>query len=478
MPSRLWFLPRRRSVSVILCLIASSLLSACTISNDTVNRPNLILIVVDNLRADRVGIYGHDRRTTPTLDGLGRQGVVFENAFAPASWTKPATASLFTSRWPSEHGAVTFERGIDAAVPTLAEVLAAAGYMTIGVSGNFVHVREDMGFARGFSTWRASKERTEADAPDLFWGGFDDGTPAVRATPGPRLVRKALREIPRDRDSPLFLYVHLMDPHVPWTADAEVWKRLGPSDREPPSPVTSDEVVELAAQGSTLDAQARQRLLDAYDMEIFTADKGIAELLDGLRQLGVCGECVVIVTSDHGEEFADHGGWFHGLTLHQEVLRVPLILYDSRRPGQGRRESIAVDLLDIAPTLVELGGAPRIVGARGHDLLDGRRRERTLVAELHADEHFVRLVGPPRHRLSLLRWPWKVLREPGGAHFVYRLDRDPLELARLGVEEAPADLASTDALEGWIDRLVLPGGEGADISQSDEEALRALGYVR
>lgn len=478
MQSRPRSLPRLRSVSVIPWLIAASLLSACTGANDTVNRPNLILIVVDNLRADRVGVYGHDRPTTPTLDRLGRQGVVFENAFAPSSWTKPATASLFTSRWPSEHGAVTFDRGIDPAVPTLAEELAAAGYMTIGVTGNFVHVRADMGFARGFSTWRSSSERTEADALDLLWGGFDDGTPAVRATPGPRLVREALREIPRDRDSPLFLYVHLMDPHVPWAADAEVWERLGPSDREPPSPVPSNEVVELAAQGTALDAPARQRLLDAYDMEIFTADKGIAELLDGLEQLGVCGECVVIVTSDHGEEFADHGGWFHGLTLHQEVLRVPLILYDSRRAGQGRREAVAVDLLDIAPTLVELGGAPRLAGARGHDILDRRPGERTLVAELHADEHFVRLVGPPRHRLSLLQWPWKVLREPGGVQSVYRLDRDPLELARLGVEEAPAELASADALDGWIDRLVLRREGGAGISQADEEALRALGYVR
>lgn len=456
-------------------LLALLLWVGCQRSVD--ERPNLILIVVDNLRADRVGAYGYSRPTTPTLDALARDGVVFEHAVSTSSWTKPSVASLFTSRLPSEHGAVDFAHPIAAEMPTMAEQLAKAGYVTVGLSANFVHVREGNGFDRGFSVWRTSSRKTSPDAPDLLWGGYEGAKVALRATPGGALTQEALELLPADPDGPVFLYVHYMDPHVPWIPDSAAWARLAGEDAALPSPVSSREVVDLAAARASVDAGRRQQLRDAYDAEVARADDAIAALLRGLEARGICGKCVVAVTADHGEEFYDHGGWFHGMTLFGEVARVPLIVRDFRGPASGRRVSVMASLLDVAPTFLRLGGASVPPSMRGVDLLGALPEARTLVAELHADESFVKLAGPPRHRLALWTWPWKVLRETDGTVLVHQLEHDAAERQAISAAEAPPDLAAGELVDRWLGMLTASKGETRTLSPAEEEALRALGYM-
>ncbi len=464
-----------RAILLAGLLVALPLLLGCQRSVD--ERPNLILIVVDNLRADRVGAYGYARPTTPTLDALARDGILFEHAVSTSSWTKPSVASLFTSRLPSEHGAVDFAHPIDSGLPTMAERLAKAGYVTVGLSANFVHIREGNGFDRGFASWRTSSRKTSPDAPDLLWGGYEGAKVALRATPGGALTEEALELLPAEPDGPVFLYVHYMDPHVPWIPDAAAWARLAGEGAVLPSPVSSREVVDLAAARASVDATRQQQLRDAYDAEVARADDAIAALLRGLEARGICGKCVVAVTADHGEEFYDHGGWFHGLTLFGEVARVPMIVRDFRQPANGRRISAMASLLDIAPTFLKLGAAPVPPSMRGVDLLAPLPEGRTLVAELHADESFVKLAGPPRHRLALWTWPWKVLRETEGAVVVHQLEHDAAERQAISATEAAPTLAAGELVDQWLGMLAGAKAEKRTLSPADEEALRALGYM-
>jgi arylsulfatase A-like enzyme len=185
---------------------------------------------------------------------------------------------------------------------------------------------------------------------------------------------------------------------------------------------------------------------------------------------------VMVVTADHGEEFGEHGGWFHGSTLYHESVAVPLVVRDFRETSAVATRSDAVDLLDVAPTLLALVGVAPPPGMRGRALRDGALAERTLVAELHPDPSFESAVGPRIQRLALLRWPWKVIASREGEAVAYRLDRDPGE--RAPAEGAPANLASREALAAWLAELVLPASGGVALTPEDREALRALGYAR
>ena len=457
-----------------LAVLAAALLGAGCRDETPPPRPHLVLVAIDNLRADHVGAYGYPRPTTPHLDALARDGVRFANATASASWTKPSVASLFTSRWPSEHGAVSFERPIASEIPTLAEALRGAGYTTAGVSGNFVHIRSDMGFDRDAERAPAVEAAVEEGDPDRLWS--QPGGGSARAPSGEELTRFALAEVPIRPERPFFLYVHYMDPHVPWAPKAERWRPFASGGAAVPEAVGSEYLVRLAAERPAVDPRERQRLVDLYDAEIAAVDAALGDLVAGLRERGVCGPCVLVVTADHGEEFGEHGGWFHGSTLHRESLAVPLVVRDFREAAAGTTRPEAVDLLDVAPTLLALAGALPPAGMRGRPLLAGALAERTLVAELHPDPSFESAVAPRAQRLALLRWPWKVIAAREGEAVAYRVDRDPGESVPAG--GAPSDLVSRETLQRWLAELALPASRGVALSPEDREALRALGYVR
>ncbi len=172
--------------------------------------PNVIPIVIDNLRADRLGAYGHTRPTSPVFDSLAARGELFEHVQASSSWTKPSLASLFSSLPPDAHGAVSFGRHLRADVATLAEVFASAGYETLGVTGNFVHVNEDTGLARGFASFRTLAPTADRAGDDVLLTAQDPTGADVRlrAPRGDELNREVLARLPERGAAPLFLYVH------------------------------------------------------------------------------------------------------------------------------------------------------------------------------------------------------------------------------------------------------------------------------
>ena len=434
--------------------------------------PHIVLVVIDALRADHLGAYGYERKTSPNLDALAAAGELFLHATAPSSWTKPSIGSLFTARYPSEHGAVSFEHDLRDELPTLAELLQQHGYTTVGVSGNFVHIKEGSGFARGFDVWRSKGVPVQRSDEDFI---FTHERIPVRAMTAGEINRAVAKTLSVKRVGPLFLYVHYMDPHPGFSPPARIAERFlrDPEHHATAPPATSGYLSRLARERTTPEPPEVRRLVDLYDAEIAAVDEAIGALRRSLAEAGV-EDPVLVVVADHGEELLDHGGWFHGLHLHGEVLRVPLILHDPRRRAP-RVHTAPVDLLDVAPTLLGLAGVTRRTGMRGRNLLaDGGARPRDLVAELHPDPLLEEHLLPRSHRFAVTRWPWKLLVHADGAREVYRLDRDPRELERLdaGAAGVPEDLALAGAIL-W--RAPEPGAGPVD--EEAREGLRALGYA-
>lgn len=411
--------------------------------------PDVVLVLIDTLRADHVGAYGYARPTTPTLDALCAHATLFENAIAQAPHTIPSMLQLMTSR---------YAQGLE--IPpgdrTLAEVLQAQGYDTLAVveNPNFEQHPTAHGLKRGF---RRFYRNGVIDRVSLAQQLYRTNTPADAVTA--QAVR-ALRS--RDRARPLFLWVHYSDPHDPYLPPfADDLEALS---QDSPSPYTGDiraTDVYLKNPPPRLAPADQAHIVALYDAEVRYADQALGELFAFLRQEGLYENALVVVASDHGESLGEHGVWTHGRSAWDPEIRVPLIV---RRPGQDQAERVrdAVELLDVFPTVLDLAGLPA-EGLR----LDG-------ASLFHRS-------GRP----SFLFWKeWQVVRTPewklvqaGNGLLLYRIDRDPGEehdLFASGGGVARTLLAARDA------RL---RGAGASAQELDErsraawERLRALGYL-
>jgi arylsulfatase A-like enzyme len=447
-------------------------------------RPDVFLIVIDTLRADHLGAYGYARDTSPHIDALAARGMLFTRATAPSSWTRPAVASLLTSRLPSEHGAVSAEHRLDERIVTLAEIFRDAGYRTVGVCANFAHITARAGFDRGFDDWTGLKVPVAEGEGDPIWAeATEDGRrQPLRAPTAAEVNRALLPRIPPAGPRPVFLYVHYMDPHSGYLPPSPYRERFLSDpvfDRAQP-PATSDFVRELAAGRIAVDERGRQRLIDLYDGEIAAVDDAVGALLAALAERGYAGRAVYALVSDHGEEFTEHGGWFHGLTLYHESLHVPFALWDSRAVAVGARRDTPVDLLDMPTTLLALAGLEPAAGMRGRDLSAAEVPTRPLLAELHRDPLIEGGVRERSHRWAFTRWPWKVIvHRRRGVEF-FRLDRDPEEREALspGDEGVPSDLFAEG--RAMVEGIVKPRREALRqrLSPEEREALEALGYGR
>jgi arylsulfatase A-like enzyme len=446
------------------------------------SHPNVALIVVDTLRADHLGAYGYPRPTSPHIDAVAREGVLFTRAAAPSSWTLPSVASLFTSRSATEHGVNTWGARIAPRFATLGERFFDAGYRTVGVSGNFVHVNDRSGFARGFDTWETLVFETAVEGDPLLVRGHGPSEVGQRAPTAEEINEVVFENLPSSTKRPLFLYVHYMEPHSGY--DPPERHRIAfvsdPAAHAAGAPATSDYLTALARGEIRAAAAERQRIVDLYDAEIAAVDEAIGQLLDALERRGFGDNLVVAITSDHGEEFDDHGGWFHGITLHAESLAVPLVIRDGRRPGPGSARNDPVDLLDVPTTLLALAGVEPAPHMDGRVLPDPAGiRARDLVASLESDPPFEEAVGPRRHWRSLVRWPWKVIVARDGTAHAYQLERDPSESSPLALDHSEISSALRDAVDALIDDPAAPRDErGEHLTPEERKRLRALGYAR
>ncbi|HEX5760273.1 MAG TPA: sulfatase [Thermoanaerobaculia bacterium] len=422
---------------------------------------NVLLLSLDTLRADRLGAYGYAvRPTSPRLDGLLASGVRFASAMAPRASTWPSLATALTGLYPAAHGVLENGYSFPAALPTLPELLAGAGYETGAFLSNMCQA--------GHRGWQ-----------ELACSGGQDG----------KTVRRAV-EWARGRDGkrPFLLWVHLFGAHAPYYNGGDAAERLDPGYAGPIGP-----------KKWQLDRIMRERVplaprdvahLDAlYDAAVQGSDRLAGALLDGLRAAGRLERTVVVFLSDHGEELYDHHGYlYHACSVYQAGLHVPLGI---AAPGLLAARGVATDtveLADVTPTLLALLGRPPLREAQGRSLLPllerpaAEREERPAFSQYGAEPLYTVLAGG-----------WKLVYNPQGFspvcipgappdHFpiaraeLYDLARDPGEAANLA-EREPARVTRLARLIRQRFAGVRSRGERQAIPESLAEELKSLGYA-
>ncbi|MEO0651572.1 MAG: sulfatase, partial [Planctomycetota bacterium] len=320
----------QRAARLVAVRWAIAILCVCLGCGGEDSRPDLLLVTIDTLRADAVGAYGHPRPTTPTLDALGLEGLVFERAYAASPMTAPSHATLFSGRWPSEHGVVRNRRVLEPSVPTLSSVLQGEGYATAAVVGAKV-LDGEFGFAHGFDRF---DDRIDAEERD-------DGR-SIHERSAEEVVERALQLLREPDDGPLFLWVHCYDPHDPYVAP------------EPERDLGFDVLLfDRIVPNRDFDRRAQLELWREYEREVVYTDAQLARLFAAWDRRGRAN--VVCVTSDHGEGLGEHRYLRHGKHLWEEQLLVPLIV---RGGGlrRGARVAAPVSHVDLAASLLSLLG--------------------------------------------------------------------------------------------------------------------------
>jgi choline-sulfatase len=392
--------------------------------------PNLLVVTIDTLRADRVSAYGFAAGTTPALDAVAREGILFEDAVVHAPLTRPSHASLFTGRLPFEHGIRdNFSRPLDAKTPTLASILKQRGYATGGFIGAYP-VSRDSGLQRGFDV-------------------FDDPFAAVSSVATRRdrserrageVVDRALAWLATSRSAPFLAWVHLFDPHAPY---------------EPPGPF------------------AQRFAKDLYAGEVAYADSQVQRLLDWIERQGLRQSTLVVVLSDHGEGLGDHGENEHGFFIYDTTMRVPLVVRWPGRLPAGLRVRGQFQGVDLLPTLLELLGVPPTPTSgvsRAGILRPGGRLpdNEAYIESLYASLHFG--CAPLR---GLRAEGWKYIDAPRAE--LYRVADDPRETRNRMDDRATVAAAMKARL------LAHDRGPAApslpEVDPSALERLAALGYV-
>jgi len=321
-----------------------------------VSAPNVLLLVLDTVRAIELGLYGFTPSTSPALDGLGAAGVVFEQAFSTAPWSAPSHASLFTGRNAAELS-IDWDRPLDATFPTLAEELSRAGYSTVGIVANTAYTSAETGLARGFDRYedyRLTVRRALA-MPSLTRRILDrkrewlhepplDGAGRI---PAESVNRRFLSWLERRPPQPYFAFLNYYDAHAPYSAPEPFWSRFLPGETRRAIPIRA------TRRGDPTESSARK----AYDAAISHLDSEIGLLLGSMLERGFLDNTLVVVTADHGEEFNEHTALGHGQTLHTQAVRVPLLLF---WPGHlpPTRVTTPISLARLPATIMDLVGRP------------------------------------------------------------------------------------------------------------------------
>ncbi len=349
--------PRLAALALALALAGAPGLS-CSGGFDPAHQ-DVVLVVVDTLRADHLGVYGYERATSPRLDAFARRAAVFDTAWSAAPWTLPSVMSIMTSRYPSAHRVENDGLRLADDVPTVAETLQRAGYATGGFVSH-VYVSSLYGFGRGFEVF---------DDFGLSQPGYR--LEAGMEPPADRVTDAALAWLRGQGRRPVFLLVHYFDPHWPY-APPEAYRALFPDAYHGPLDASYDAISKFLDPLAPIPEDYRRFLIDRYDGEVRFVDDQLGRLLDGLAASGRAPRSWVLVTADHGEEFKDHGSMGHGRRLYEETIHVPLII--GRAAGQGSggaggsRVATPVSGIDLFPTIAALAGAAAPAGLQGTSL--------------------------------------------------------------------------------------------------------------
>ena len=425
-------------------------------------RPRIVLISIDCLRADHVGAYGYERDTTPHIDGFAEQAMVFETALSTAPNTFPAHTSIFTGLYPSMHGANNWVK-LATSVPVLPEILSRAGYQTDGVATG-AYISQNFGFERGF---------------DVYW--FDHRAAAAEA------VAQAMELLGTGVGSDQFLFVHVVDPHWPYRPPDELIDRFGPR------PSDLDALLQKVVQNEPPSSPKEiDHIVDLYDAEITSVDSAVGRLLEGMKRMGLYETSLIVLTSDHGEGLYDHEHWQHSINLYEELLRIPLIV---KWPGDSPKGRIStpVSQVDILATILEAASIEP-PPSQGIDLMEfvkdtaAARARRSVVSEIgwRPPEGWGLTMSFRTAKLKYIA----TMSGPSGTELgeseirgeeLYDLLQDPKEqnnlLAGSGPDVEPFRRELADYLNEA--RTMRAGRQSENVIESETtlERLRSLGYI-
>jgi arylsulfatase A-like enzyme len=424
--------------------------------------PDIILITIDTLRWDHVSSYGYERSTTPFLDSLAASGVRFTRGYSTSSWTVPAVASLMTSLQPESHGVVsgTVTRGKVHGQQVLAEdltrlpgLLRDAGYTTFGITANG-HLTRRLGYAQGFDRYE-----------NLGFGASADEV-------GSHL------ELWRDeieRSAPYFVWLHYFDPHTPYVPRVPWLVEFAPdSTMKAPGRLTVRNAGRYEEMGLKKHTPDFNYVVALYDSEIGYTDDAIRK---AVRLLDPASDDLVLVTSDHGEGFLDHGEFGHGGSLFEEQVRVPLIVRFPAGRARGRVVEDPVSLVDVGPSLLDFLDIdiPDVFQGRSFvPLVEGERRDaRPIVISLDRSER--------QELQAVVQGDWKYVRYIGARseELLYHLGTDPTEQENVAGSSRLKKVALAELLQQELTRYsaeIQP--EVLTATEEKLEELRSLGYVQ
>jgi arylsulfatase A-like enzyme/Flp pilus assembly protein TadD len=424
--------PRRFSRALLLLGLLGAALPSCVRSRPRIR--NVLLISIDTLRADHLGAYGFPRPTTPNIDAVAREGVLFKNAHTPVPMTLPAHVSMLTGTLPPTHGLRdNLSNRLPESSLTLAEMLKPRGFATGAIVSSFVLDRR-FGTSQGFDTY-----------DDRFEAVHKIGDISERK--GDETTRHARDWLDARKEQPFFLFVHFYDPHDPY---------------EPPEPFAS------------------QWKEHPYEGEVAFADSCVGQVLEKLRQLGLYDQTLIVIVGDHGEMLGEHGELNHGFFIYEGALRVPLVIRVPRAQAAARQVDLPVSLIDVAPTIVSLVGGEVPKEVQGMDLSpwiagqEAGARGRAIYAETVTPTHYYGASS----LLGVIVDGWKYIETTRPE--LYDLRSDPAEATNLLEREpkrADAMGQTLVAILAAAGRAPGPAPESAALDEESRQRLAALGYL-
>ena len=444
--------------------------------------PNVVLIVLDALRADHVSAYGYQRETTPAIDGLARDGVLFRNARSHGNRTIISVPSIFTSLYPSFHGTVgrgKLVRPLAEDHTTIAEIFRDRGYATVGLMSN-EYLKRGYGLSQGF-------DRLDCFYAERYLLGLYKLLRHLRVIERPRY---AVSLHPNARDvtdhaldwlrlldgRPFLLYAHFMDTHHPYAPPPPYDTMFGRYNGAlKPLDLFAKTTRTLRGSGSeTLSGEEIEKLKDYYDGSIRFADDQIGRLLAEAKRVSGERDLLVVVTSDHGDEFFEHGRFHHENLLIEELIHVPLVFWSSKRFARGVEIRSLVRHVDILPTLADLIGAESPPGVAGRSLVPMLEGDTdTVDVESFAEGDFC---------ASLSRGGWKMMMvDSTGVFQLYDVSKDPLEREDLSAAAPEVYEQMRARLVEYVEKAKTARERAKTMeTEADEETvrkLRALGYM-
>ena len=427
-----------KKFKLILVLVTSACLIVLFVCFRNIhNRPNILLITIDALRQDHLSCYGYKRNTSPNIDNIAKEGVLFTQAISQACWTWPSMYSLATSTYPSTHGVYFWDQFLQASIPTLPEILKRKGFYTGFISGHGGLAK----FKRGFRT-------------------FED----VLGNPAQEVTQKAIKWLQKNQGKTFFLWIHYMDAHD---------RSIGfPEDKHLVSTIAQEEL---------------NTYILRYDKAISYVDSNIGFLLRKIKELGLYNKTMIIISADHGEQLCEHGLCFvHGTFLWDSDIRIPLIIHYPNLLPQNKRVAQQVQQIDILPTICDILEVKSPVTFEGISLLSLIRDKKTSINfafSEHKESRDDLSTGPLiLTRISVRSSEWKLIYSSWfgvKSHELYNIKADPEELNNLfGVETEQYKILNA-GLEAWLMRPRLKATPLKIVfDDKTHDNLKSLGYIR